>query len=282
MNWYYVENGQQSGPVTDAQLEELRLAGTITPDTLVWREGMSDWQPYRDVKVVAEPPPHAPAPPQSTEAAAGAAPLPGGLVCAECGQAFPPDQMIRHGNVFICAGCKPVFLQKLGEGAKIQTGTLNYAGFWIRFGAKVIDNLILGLAIFVPIFVLVFVFAFKSAAGASLGIEGRPTVLGATGNEFEMFANIVSIFGQLVFIAVNCAYTIFFLGKYGATPGKMLCKIQVVTADGGKITYGRATGRYFGELLSGMICNIGYIIAAFDDQKRTLHDHICNTRVVYK
>jgi uncharacterized RDD family membrane protein YckC len=77
-------------------------------------------------------------------------------------------------------------------------------------------------------------------------------------------------------------YQIFFLGKYGATPGKMACKLKVVTAEGTPITYGRATGRFFAEKLSGLTCTIGYIIAAFDDQKRTLHDHICGTRVVYK
>jgi len=31
-----------------------------------------------------------------------------------------------------------------------------------------------------------------------------------------------------------------------------------------------------------MVCYIGYLIVAFDDQKRALHDHICNTRVIYK
>lgn len=77
-------------------------------------------------------------------------------------------------------------------------------------------------------------------------------------------------------------YTIFFNGRYGATPGKMACKLRVVTADGQPIGYGRATGRFFAEILSGIICNIGYIIAAFDDQKRSLHDHICSTRVIRK
>jgi len=46
------------------------------------------------------------------------------------------------------------------------------------------------------------------------------------------------------------------------------------------ITYGRATGRCFAEILSGMICYIGYLMAAFDEEKRALHDRICNTRVV--
>jgi uncharacterized RDD family membrane protein YckC len=57
---------------------------------------------------------------------------------------------------------------------------------------------------------------------------------------------------------------------------------MVVTADGGRVSYLRALGRYFAKMLSGFTCLIGYIIAAFDGQKRALHDHICNTRVVFK
>jgi uncharacterized RDD family membrane protein YckC len=83
-------------------------------------------------------------------------------------------------------------------------------------------------------------------------------------------------------MAANFGYQIFFLGKYGATLGKMACGLRVITAEGGKISYARATGRVFAEMLSGMICYIGYIMVGFDVQKRALHDHICNTRVIYK
>jgi len=62
----------------------------------------------------------------------------------------------------------------------------------------------------------------------------------------------------------------------------MLCKVKVIMADGSKPTYLRAFGRFWAELLSGMICYVGYIIAAFDGEKRSLHDHICSTRVIYK
>ena len=53
-------------------------------------------------------------------------------------------------------------------------------------------------------------------------------------------------------------------------------------ADGSKISYQRAFGRAWADILSGMICYIGYIIAGFDKEKRALHDHICQTRVIYK
>jgi hypothetical protein len=46
MNWHYVENGRQVGPVTDEQLLQLFGAGKINGGTLVWHEGMPDWLSY--------------------------------------------------------------------------------------------------------------------------------------------------------------------------------------------------------------------------------------------
>ena len=78
------------------------------------------------------------------------------------------------------------------------------------------------------------------------------------------------------------AYDTWFIGKYGATPGKMACKLKIVVEDGSRVSYLRAFGRHFAKYLSAMILLIGYIMAAFDDQRRTLHDRICETRVVRK
>jgi uncharacterized RDD family membrane protein YckC len=186
-------------------------------------------------------------------------------VCAECGKVFPVDETIRYGEVRVCAACKPVFLQKLQEGALLSTSEMRYAGFWIRVAAKIIDGLIIGVPLMI-IFVIVMFFFMGT------GPSSRENVL----------PGIITPLLQIAFLGVQMGYEIFFLGKYGATPGKMACSIKVVTADGGKIGYGRATGRFFSYLLSGIICYIGYIIVAFDGQKRALHDYICNTRVVYK
>ena len=43
MKWYYAESGVQRGPVEDEEFEKLTAAGTIQPDTLVWRDGMANW-----------------------------------------------------------------------------------------------------------------------------------------------------------------------------------------------------------------------------------------------
>src|SRR2546421_465178 len=105
MNWYYVEDGQQAGPVDDALLVSLVTSGKIQPDTLVWHEGMSAWAPYRDA--LPAQPGGIGAPPNPTAATAG------GLVCSVCGRTFAPDQVIRHGDKWVCAECKPIFLQRL-------------------------------------------------------------------------------------------------------------------------------------------------------------------------
>ena len=257
MNWYYVDAGQQAGPVDDTQLAALVSSGKILNDTLIWREGMDNWQMYGEV---LGPSAGAPAAPP-----VAASLTPSEAVCAECGRIFNVQDMIPYGGVHVCAGCKPVFMQKLAEGAKFDTGALNYAGFWIRVGAKVLDGLILGVVFGLPLIIFAII-------GARAGADRQ---------EFGVFQVLQLVF-QLLLTAANICYQIFFLGKYGATLGKMACGLRVVTAEGGKISYGRATGRAFAEILSGMICYIGYLMVAFDDQKRGLHDHICNTRVIYK
>jgi uncharacterized RDD family membrane protein YckC len=62
----------------------------------------------------------------------------------------------------------------------------------------------------------------------------------------------------------------------------MACGLKVVTPEGDKITYLRAFGRYFAKIVSSLTLLIGFIMAAFDDEKRALHDRICDTRVVRK
>jgi len=254
MNWYYVSAGKQTGPVDDAQLEALARVGQIQMDTLVWRDGMAEWQPF---STVAPPGMAAPAP-------APAAPAfdANEVVCAECNRIFPKDETIPFGTVRVCAGCKPVFMQKLAEGATIG-GQLRYATVLTRFGAVFLDGLILQAVN------LGLRFALGVPIVESVGGPGQtPTKLGL----------------QLTVIAVGvllaASYEIFMIGKFGATLGKMACKVRVVTADGGKVGYGRATGRYFAKILSSVVCMIGFIMAFFDEERRALHDRICNTRVI--
>lgn len=105
MNWFYAHEGKQIGPVTEEEFQQLRASGVIAAGTLVWREGMANWQPLGELTA-----PAAPTPPPALNPGAAA------LVCSGCGQAFPADEVVRLGDGFVCAACKPVALQRLREG----------------------------------------------------------------------------------------------------------------------------------------------------------------------
>lgn len=108
------------------------------------------------------------------------------------------------------------------------------AGFWVRFGAYLID------------FVIIMLFAWIPLVGW----------IGAI------------------------AYFILFWGAKGQTPGKMALGLYVITTDGQPMSYGKAAIRYLGYMVSGFILSIGFLMIAFDDAKRGLHDRIANTLVV--
>ena len=240
MEWYYADAGRQVGPIDDAGFRQLAAAGTIREETLVWQAGMPTWQPYRNLNAPANV---------------------GSRSCAQCGRPFPPDELAAFGSVLVCGACKPAYAQKLREGV-LTTGRLHYAGFWIRFGATLIDGI-------VEIVVLMIV------GGLAFGIAGFDT-----GNQTAMaFAQGIFFLAQLV---LNFSYEVWFIGKMGATPGKLACGLMVVSADGTKISYQRSMARFGAKLISSITLCIGYLIAAFDVEKRTLHDRICDTRVIRK
>lgn len=241
MSWYYADGQDQKGPLEEADFQKLVANGTVKGDTLVWQDGMANWTAYSQI----------------AGGAAGAAG--GGIVCAECGGQFNLDQVVRFGDAYVCGTCKPTFVQRMQEGG-VVAGAMNYAGFWIRFGAHVIDQLLLGVVNLVTNFVI-------------------PMVLGKPETQEQAMA--VALGAAAANMAVYFIYETFFIGKFGATPGKMACKLKVVRPDGEKLTYLRAFGRIWGKMLSSMICLIGYIMAATDkEEHKALHDRICDTRVI--
>jgi uncharacterized RDD family membrane protein YckC len=272
MKWYYAEGGKQLGPVEESVLDDLVRQGVVRDDTLVWREGMAAWQRHAAVRGASSPG-QSPAGPPPSPAPVPASALGGDTrYCSECGRAFPASQLTSFGDVSVCAQCQPAYAQRLrgaGQGAGRRFG-----GFWIRFLAIIIDAIIIGVAsaiIRIPLGL--------AGLGVSLGLGRNPDpnqVLAAV-------PAIMSLIGLsfIIQLALSLGYEVYFLSTRGATPGKMALGLKVTRADGGPISAGLAAGRYFGKILSGLILWIGFIIAAFDSEKRALHDHICGTRVIY-
>lgn len=258
MKWYYAESGAQHGPVEDEEFQQLTVAGTIRPETLVWRDGMANWARW---DTLSGPPPLIEPVGVSAEALQD-----GARFCSSCGKPYAPAALVPIGDHLICSNCKPAFLQSLREGRQ-SIGTQLYGGFWIRFLARMIDGILVGI--------VSAAIQFMVAAGIGINLSG----LGGGDREgAAVFALLALVY--LIGIALNMAYEVYFLTNHGATPGKMMLNLKVTRSDGGPISAGRAVGRFFAHILSGMTIGIGYIIAAFDDQKRALHDHLCDTRVI--
>jgi len=83
-------------------------------------------------------------------------------------------------------------------------------------------------------------------------------------------------------LIVSAVYETWMIGRFGATAGKMACSLLVVNSDGTKLSYQRALGRHFAKYLSSFTLGIGYIMAGLDEEKRSLHDRVCDTRVIKK
>jgi uncharacterized RDD family membrane protein YckC len=75
-------------------------------------------------------------------------------------------------------------------------------------------------------------------------------------------------------------YSLLESSSWQGTLGKKLLGMRVTDLNGNRISFGRATGRYFGKILSGMICFIGFVMVAFTEKRQGLHDMLAGTLVV--
>ena len=142
------------------------------------------------------------------------------------------------------------------------------AGFWIRFVAALVDGFILFavmLAILVPIGLSAGFMAVLSDPAALVGVA----------------ASLGAAFSAVSFLVpVPMLYEVVFIGWRGQTPGKMVLRLKMIRMDGGDVDYVKSFIRWIGKIPSGLLLAIGYLMAAFSENKRALHDMIAGTRVV--
>lgn len=135
-----------------------------------------------------------------------------------------------------------------------------YAGFWRRFVAALLDGII--SYILVIVIASVFGLVYGTVVGTAEGVEGIALIL------------------QIVICWLYCA--LLESSDQQATLGKQALGIIVTDLEGNKISFARATGRHFSKWISSFILLIGYIMAAFTEKKQALHDIIASTLVVKK
>jgi len=159
---------------------------------------------------------------------------------------------------------------------------MTYAGFWKRFAAYLIDALILGVAswiIILPVLGLIGIGAssmeYTEEDMMTMDDEAAAGLAAAMIGASMMLWIVIAAAGWLYFARMESS-------AKQATLGKMALSIIVTDVNGNRLTFGRATGRYFGKILSGLILYIGFIMAAFTEKKQALHDMIAGTLVVNK
>jgi len=141
----------------------------------------------------------------------------------------------------------------------MTTDSLEYAGFWVRVGASLIDT-VLVLCVTLPALVAVYGWAYFS-------MPQTGTVVGTA--DF-----------LISWVAPAVAVVAFWLYKQ-ATPGKMALHLRIVDArTGHAITAGQSIGRYLGYFVSTIPLGLGLIWVAFDPKKQGWHDKLAGTVVV--
>jgi uncharacterized RDD family membrane protein YckC len=131
---------------------------------------------------------------------------------------------------------------------------IRYAGFWIRFGAYLIDVIILSV-----VNVLVSYVFFGGYSATEPNYTSMPFMF---------------IFGVLYSVLMESS-------TRQATLGKMAVGIKVGNENGEQISFVNALGRHFGKILSTIILFIGFMMAGWDSKKQALHDKLANTYVYY-
>lgn len=202
----------------------------------------------------------------------------GAVFCSACGQ---PTGGVTAGQPGAAgsppAATVPGYVPPVQAGwqAPAARPAVAYAGFWLRFVAIIIDFIVLG---FVGWIVLL-----PFAASMGFGMRGifmghppsRPEdIFPMMGLIFRMWA-VRTVLHWLYF-------SLFESSGWQATLGKKALGLEVTDLAGRRISFGRATGRFFGKYISGIILFIGFIMAGFTEKKQALHDILAGTLVIRK
>lgn len=136
---------------------------------------------------------------------------------------------------------------------------IEYAGFWLRFGAAIIDTILI-LVITFPLLIAIYGWDY-------FGTENTGWIAGPA--DF------------LISWVLPAVATILFWMYRQATPGKMLLSVRIQDANtGAKLSVGQSVGRYLGYFVSTIPLGLGLIWVAFDKKKQGWHDKLAHTVVV--
>jgi uncharacterized RDD family membrane protein YckC len=205
------------------------------------------------------------------------------MYCSKCGNAVPPNSTFCQvcGN----AAAQVATAASLAATPAVSPGAVSphwlppvsrpYAGFWLRLVAHLIDRFLCG-AIFLAICLPLALLSGLATNIQSMARNDHP--------DPALIASFVTSILLIVGLAVFASwlYNAYFESSdWQATVGKKVMNIIVTDLNGNRISFGRASGRFFAKLLSDLIpLGIGYILAGVTEKKQALHDMIASCLVL--
>jgi uncharacterized RDD family membrane protein YckC len=197
----------------------------------------------------------------------------GAHYCPSCGQPAGVAPVIAPASPQIFPGpVQPPNSHITTRAPYVLTGSVGYAGFWLRFVAIIIDGIIIDVVFGVPFFML-------------LGGAGffRDMVSGNAPSDVLTGVSQTILLYDLIFGVGSWLYfSLMESSSWQGTLGKKALGIYVTDMEGRRLSFGRATGRYFAKILSLLTLMIGYIMAGTTERKQALHDMVAGTLVLRK
>jgi uncharacterized RDD family membrane protein YckC len=201
----------------------------------------------------------------------GAVMAEGAAFCSVCGQKFS----VSAGAAPMLNAPAAVMPAYAAAPLAAAAPRVQYAGFWLRLLAYLIDNFIIGVAIVLVLIPLVF-------------LTGLGSLLSHIHPEEELSDAGVFVIVGFVFLALAASLVVTWLyhammesSEWQATPGKRVLGLVVTDTAGQRVSFWRATGRHFGKIITNMVpAFIGYIMAGFTEKRQALHDMLAGCLVL--
>lgn len=251
-NLFVLVDGVPRGPMPHAYVEDRVRSGAWQSSISVATVGSANWRPF-----IVPTSPAADFDQQATVAFNTLSPQ----TVAQAEPVASPAPEMRMSAATPAASAAAA-APSMAAGDMLPEGNIVNAGFWRRVAAYMLDSIILGLVSLVY---------FAVIAG-----------LGWLASDSPGLAFFIMFLGYIGLIALMWLYFAKFeSGPKQATPGKQVMGIKVTDERGNRVSFGRATGRFFGKIVSGMIMNIGYMMAGFTSRKQALHDMMAGCCVVF-
>jgi uncharacterized RDD family membrane protein YckC len=194
---------------------------------------------------------------------------PGAAFCQVCGAAAPAAQVAPVTTDAVPASPPRVSPHWL------PSPTRAYAGFWLRVVAFLIDRVLLGVvlgAAFIPIFL---------ASGLAAVVRGMIQERQPDPAAVFAFASTIALFIGASILAGWLYYAYFESSEWQGTIGKKVMNLAVTDLQGNRVSFARASGRYFASFITRLIpLGVGYILAGITEKKQALHDMIASCLVL--